>query len=178
MPIVNSHIVPQVACPGDNPLLALLEEKPGAGILNRVSCVIGHNEWARMIRLEASWLCKPVVVGSSPTGSTKNKFGLPCSLEATYLRKVGVMGSIPMWSTKLHTGFKDSRVLRDIRGMKLLVRRRKAILPRRKRTGLVRIQGGPLHWAVRETARQIDITAFTGYIFMGSHDPWWRVTMA
>lgn len=70
MPIVNSHIVPQVACPGDNPLLALLEEKPGAGILNRVSCVIGHNEWARMIRLEASWLCKPVVVGSSPTGST------------------------------------------------------------------------------------------------------------
>lgn len=73
MPIVNSHIVPQVACPGDNPLLALLEEKPGAGILNRVSCVIGHNEWARMIRLEASWLCKPVVVGSSPTGSTKKQ---------------------------------------------------------------------------------------------------------
>ena len=56
MPIVNSHIVPQVACPGDNPLLALLEEKPGAGILNRVSCVIGHNEWGRSsVRRAPAW---------------------------------------------------------------------------------------------------------------------------
>ena len=65
MPAVISHAMPKVACPGDNLFLALLEENPGAGKLNRGSFV-RRQTFGGVAQLEERLICNQGVMGSSP----------------------------------------------------------------------------------------------------------------
>ena len=101
MPAVISHAMPKVACPGDNLFfLALLEENPGAGKLNRGSFV-RRQTFGGVAQLEERLICNQEVMGSNPI-----TFHYSCvaQLEEHLATNEKVVGSTPAVTTKKFSG--------------------------------------------------------------------------